>query len=379
MNAENQDHTRSPGIMQEKQLLYWTSLFTGTVEIRNGTTEHACEQLIEWWRYSAQRISKQIPEFPEDFRTTRIWREIKFVENYNIRLKPVFDGLQSGTYNLNEAVNRLRNIFSDEENRLKKWKHSLDNLEGLILWLPAFSHAREYLLASFPLGIEYSDKLCNDLIHSIRDPYPFMEAGTRSRFDENFLEFKKHYIENYGSLHEEMRHVIQNVKKEESRVDPVALRNLDLLSGLPYTDKSYLNRVNILARWIQRNQCALPVRRILERYPRCYCNFNPCSIRQSTGPASQINGIIREGIEYFRSALRKCQETIAKELKDQKPGNNITEQINALLGNGPMVPLKEQTIETLNRIIRNNQSYFQTKIRTGINGNAPQETKIPNG
>jgi len=364
MSAEKGNDSLPPETTRERHSLYWISLITGIREIQDGTIEHAHEQVMEWWQYSAERISKQIPQLPDDFRTTRIWQEIKFTDNYFIRLKPVFAALQAGTYNLNESVDQLHNIFSEEEARLKKWKHSLDNLQGLILWLPAFSHAREYVLSAFPLGIEYPDKLCKSLIESIQDTYPFLEAETRNRFDGKFLEFKKQYIEKYCSLHEDMRHVIRDVKKEELKVDPVALRNLDLMAGLQYTDKSYLNRVNILARWIRKNQCALPVPQILERYPRCYCNFNPCSIQQPTGPANQINEIIEEGIEYYRLALHRCRNMIHKEVKAQKLDKNISEQIDTLLGKGDMAPLKEQTIECLNRIIRKNPSYFQAKFRS---------------
>ena len=359
---------------QNGQSVYWISLLTGMAQFKNGTPENSREQLTEWWKYSVERISRQIPEFPEDFRTTRIWREIKFVENYLSRMKPVFAGLQAGTYNLDETVHHLRGVFSNEQNRLAKWKQSLNNLQGLVLWLPAFSHAREYLLGAFPLGVEESDRLRKSLIQSIKDPFPFLEVGTRQRFDESFLGFKKSYIECYSSLHEEMRNAIRNVKKEESKVDPVALRNLELLSGLQYTDKSYLNRVNILARWIQRNQCVLPVSRILERYPRCYCNFNPCSIRQASGPASQINAIIQEGLEYFRVVLRRCRNLILKEVNSQKPEDDIVGQIDALLGQGTMIPLKVQTIDTLNRIIRQNTSYFQAKIRSRTNSEEEPET-----
>jgi hypothetical protein len=264
---------------------------------------------------------------------------------------------------MDETIVQLRRIFSDEEQRLITWKKSLDNLQGLILWLPAFSHAREYVLAAFPLGIEYPDNLRRSLIQSIRDPYPFMNSGTRDSFEKKFLEFKKCYMENYYSLHEEMRHITRDTKREESKVDPVALRNLELLSGIQHTDQSYLNRVNILARWIQRNQCTLPVIRILDRYPRCYCNFNPSSIRHPTGPVSQINEIIHEGIGYYRRALRQSRTLIIKEIETQKLESGISKQIVALLGKDPMISLKEETIESINRIVRTNPGYFQTKFR----------------
>jgi hypothetical protein len=363
MSAEKRNTHMPPKSIKEKQYLQWASMFTGNPALRHGTFEHAMEQLVEWWCHQAERISRQIPELPEDFRTIRIWRQIKFVENYMLRLKPVFSGLQTQTLNPAEAMDHLRHIFSEEEARLAKWKQSLDNLQGLILWLPAFSHAREYLLAAFPLGTEYPDSLAQSLIRSIRDPYPFLDARTRERFDGTFLEFKKNYIENYSTLHEALRNTVRDVKKEESKVDPVALRNLDLLSGLQYTDKSYLNRVNVLAHWIKQNQCTLPVSRILERYPRCYCNFNPCSIRQPAGPVGQINAIVQEGIQTFRTALSRCRTMIQKEAKALELDEGVLAQIEAIMGNETLPPLKEQSIDSLNRIIRRHPAFFHSKIR----------------
>jgi hypothetical protein len=363
MNAENPNTSSMSD--QGESSLRWISMVTGIPELPTGATGHldsALEHLAEWWKASEEKISRFIPELPEEFRTTRIWRQIKFVENYSLRLKPIFAEMQAASHSSNGIVDRLKCVFSEEEIRLNKWKASLENLEALRRWFPAFSSAREYLLVAFPLDVEHVDTLRQSLIRSIRDPYPFLEAGTRERFDESFLKFKKSYIENYSTLHEQMRNAIRDVKKEESKVDPVALHNLSLLSRLQYTDKSYLNRINILANWIKRNQCTLPVAHILEHYPRCYCNFNPCSIRHPAGPVDQINGMVHEGIQYFRSVLDACSDKIETEAKAQSLDKTVIEQVEAFLGNGTPFPLKEQTIEGVNQIIRKNPMYFYSKI-----------------
>jgi hypothetical protein len=105
------------------------------------------------------------------------------------------------------------------------------------------------------------------------------------------------------------------------------------------------------------------VNRILDRYPRCYCNFNPCSIRQLTGPANQINEIIREGIAYYRRALCECRKLIIREIEAQAPESGVSSQVEALLGEGDMISLKEKTIESINRMVRTNPGYFQARFR----------------
>jgi hypothetical protein len=232
----------------------------------------------------------------------------------------------------------------------------------LIHWLPAFHHARDYLLSSFPLRQEHVDTLRTSLVRSVRDPYPFLEAATRNRFDENFLEFKKIYTENYRSMHEAMRNAVRDVKKEESSVDTVALKNLELLSRIQYTDKSYLNRINILATWIKSNQCTLPVAEILRHYPRCYCNFNPCMIRQPAAPAEQIKSIIREGIQYFQKVMVQCREEIEKEARLHNMDQRFCRQIDSFIENGSASRLEDQTIESVNLIFRKHPAHFHSTI-----------------
>jgi len=156
-------------------------------------------------------------------------------------------------------------------------------------------------------------------------------------------------------------------RRDEFKIDPVALRNLDLLSGLQYTDQSYLNRVKVLANWIRHNQCNLPLHQILEHYPRCYCNFNP-GIQQPAGSAAQINGVIQEGLQYFRTILRRCGHLIMLELKTQLIDDNSLKQITAALSDGPMIPLKPQSIKVLNRIIAKNTNEFLIEIRKAGEG-----------
>jgi hypothetical protein len=342
--------------------LGWISLIANTPSTPDVGEDDAREQLLKWWNYSTEGISRLHEELPEEFRTTRIWRQIKYAENYSTRLKPVFTDSAEKACSLKESEDRLRKIFSGDEDRLAQWKSILENIRGLIPWLHSFRHARDYLLASFPLRQEHADALRLSLIRSVRDPYPFLEEETRNRFDDNFLEFKNIYIANYGEMHETMRHAIRDVKKEESNVDPVALKNLELLSRLLYTDKSYLNRINILATWIKRNQCTLPVADILQRYPRCYCNFNPCLIRQPAAPVEKIKAIVRDGIRYFQTVLVQCRDRIEKEARSRNMDHGFCRQIDAFIENGSASPIEDQTIESVNQIFRKHPAYFHSAI-----------------
>ncbi len=150
----------------------------------------------------------------------------------------------------------------------------------------------------------------------------------------------------------------------------MALHNLEMLSNLHYTDKSHLNRVRIIGEWLHGSQCELPVRAILDKYPRCYCNFDPSGNTQMSALVEQINRAILDGIEYFRNALRKCSRTIIEEIKSLRVDENHARQIAALLSRGPMVPLKPRAIDILNEVIQKHATEFITEIRSCDTGRA---------
>lgn len=346
-----------------KQTLEWVALLTGDSDLRNGSIEQAQEKLIGWWMISAEELSTRLTELPEAFMTIRFRSEVKSVEGPLLVLKPIIHSLRAGTFSLTVAVNHLARNFVWDTERLLSWKRSLDNLAGLIRWLPKFSPAQEYLGAAFLLGRKDLDHLCSSLLQSTHEPCQFLEVHTRNEFDERFLEFKKSYMDYYYALHEDARQLMRGLRNDESKIDPVSLHNLEMLSGLRYTDKSYLNRVKVLARWVQGNQCSLPLRQVLERYPRCLCNFNPCSNQPPADSATRINGIIREGIEYFRTILRKCDRLILEELNDGQADDESIRQITNLLSHDSISRLKLQPIKILNGIIGKHPRAFMLEVR----------------
>lgn len=347
----------------QNRALEWAATITSQPEVKDKNAEYAHSALIMWWTHSVEGPSKKLPDFPEPFRTTRFRKEIRFIESPLAALRPAFDSLRAGESSFFEAMDHVGRNFAWDEERLLRWKEGMESLAALTLWLPAFTNALDYLTTAFSLGREEIDQSREALLGSSSEPYHFLEAQARHEFDEEFLKFKKGYMDAYYFLHEDALHIVTGFKKDEIKIDPVLLRNLDLLSGLQYMDKSYLNRVKLLAKWVQRNQCNLPVRQILERYPRCYCNFNPSSHQQPADSAAQINGIIRAGIEYFRTLLRRCGHLIMVESGAQRIEDHMLQPITALLSDGPMIPLKPQTIKVLNRIISKYPNEFLAEIR----------------
>ena len=352
----------------ESEAIRIAALLAGLEGREAKDTDLVRNRLLEWWKSVLETetaaLSVKARSLPDSLRTTRFWREVKLVENHLQDAKPFLASFRRGESSLRDAMEEMLRCFSGDEKRLLEWRESLQDIAGLIRWLPGFEQARDYALAAFSLGVERLDGQRASLLDSITQPHCFVAPAGRERFDREFLDFKKDYVDYYNSAHEEALNIVTAPKEAAQKVDARALQNLELLSNLLYTDKSYLNRVRILGKWILRNQCLLPVREILERYPRCYCNFNPAGNRELAESAAQINTLIEEGIEYFRGALRKCSRAIIDDLRRMKLDDFHCVQIAALLSREALLPLKPETIEILNKIIAKHSSDFLTALRS---------------
>ncbi len=352
--AEAPDRTRA---------LLWASLVTGLPDLKYRNPEEVEANLLQWWAGSGEKIYRKLPDFPEPFRTTRFRREIRFIISPLSAMAPAFDSLRAGESSFWETMAHIGRSFGWDMEKLRRWKRGMEDLAGLAAWTRSFLPARDYLAAAFPLGREEIDSERESLLERIDASHRFIAEPARREFDAGFLAFKRRYVEAYFALHEDALHVVGGDRRDEIRIDPVSLRNLDLLSGLQHMDKRYLNRVKLLAKWVQRNQCSLPLREILETYPRCYCNFNPCSRQQPADAAALIHATIQEGIEFFRTHLRRCGHLIMVEVQAQKVEDHVLQPITALLSDGPMVPLKPHSIRLLNRIISKYPNEFVAEFR----------------
>ncbi len=340
----------------------------GLEEPKDHGSAFVLEWILDWWDGVLETenalFSAREQPLPDCLRTTRFWHEVKPVINQVQMAKPVLESLRRGQTTLVNAMRDVLGLFGGDEERLLAWRQSLRDLAGLTKWLPRFETAREYILEAFPLGEGDLDRKRSALLESVHQPHRLLQPSAREKFDADFREYKKGYVDCYHSVHEDALGIVGAPKEAERSVDARALQNLETLSNLLYTDQSYLNRVRILGKWILRNQCQLPVRDILEGYPRCYCNFHPAGNRELAQSAAQINALIQEGIEYFRGALRRFSRTIIEEVLALKVDDFHSRQIAALLSRGPLIPLKTRTIEILNRIIESHSTEFLTTLHS---------------
>ena len=359
-----QAESRIRGPAEERLALRWAACLCGRESTAGLSLPAAKNQILAW---AAADLDIQTDVFavmrqplPEHFVTTRFLHAARSLEVNLENVRKVMLDLNRAEVDFVGAMTRIAQHFQSDEVRLLEWKERIRDAPQFRDWLPGFRRAAAYLGDSLPTPSERLETIRRELDKLCAEPHRFLEARERQRFDSGFEDFKKGYIDYYYAAHEDTVHIVGNQEKMESKLDSIALRNLELLSDINHADRSYLNRVRALGKWVQAHQCSLPVREILALHPRCYCNFNPMGSGHLAESVNQMNDAIRQGIDHFRSILRRSRMIIIQELKDMRIDDHHAKQIAALLSRGPMMPLRQHSIDILNAVIRRHTDSFLT-------------------
>jgi hypothetical protein len=349
---------------EERLALRWATLLCGQESMAGLSPPAAKNQLLAWAAAHLESrsalLSSRLQPLPEPFLTTRFLNATKSLDADLERIRAIVRDLSRGETDYTGAMTRLMQNFQGDEARLIQWRDRAADLPRFKNWLAKFQVSHAYLCDALPTAVERLEEIKKQLVQLCAEPHRFLDACERERFDRGFAEFKTGYIDCYYAAHEDTVHILGNQERMESKVDAMALRNLELLSELDHADKGYLNRVRALGKWVHAHQCELPVREILLRHPRCYCNYNPTGSRHLAESVDQMNEGIRQGIDHFRSILRRSRMILIQELKAMKADDHLSKQIAALLSRGPMIPLKQQSVDILNAVIKKHPEAFLT-------------------
>jgi hypothetical protein len=339
------------------------ALLTGLDEIRCMMPEEAEIRFREWWvsgpAANCVLLAERLDSLPESFVTVHFHNRTRPLAGRLSSLTATIERLWKNEVTFVGAMSRIAGECMPGQDTDMPWHRFVDELASLMRWLPAFEQACEYVRSAFPSGDPSIDRARNSMLAAIEKPVRFLAAEERDSFDRCFLEFKTHYAENYARAHEQTVAMTIGTSSESGGLDTNALRNLEILSGFAQADRGCLERVRAIAAWLKNHHCALPVRRILDRYPRCYCNFLPGGDLKLQIPVADLNAMIRDGVEGIRNSLRRCSTAIVAELKSLGISESDTRQVVALLGQGLVLDLRPRTIEVLNAIIQRQPSRFQ--------------------
>jgi len=360
--GNNPEMPRPPAPVEERLAIRWADLLGGHADSSTRTLNAAESRFVAWASSHLEagqgHFAATAPPVIEPLCTTGFMGAIATLQGHMDRVRELFQLLQNAEIDFTVCMTRISQMFQGDESRWLQWKILVDDLPRFRRWLPGFEAASRYLSDAFPTPLEPLQNLRKGLAAAIADPQRFLDPAAREAFDRDFAEFREGYADYYYAAHEDSVHIVGNPERMESRLDAVTLRNLELLSELDGADRSCLNRARAVGKWLQAQQCNLPVREILKDHPRCYCNFNPMERRRLSEAVDLMAATIIRGIEHFRAILRNGRIVIIRELETLAVDDACSRPIAALLSRGPMVSLNQKAISVLNTVLRKHPEAF---------------------
>jgi signal transduction histidine kinase len=269
----------------------WAGLLTG-ISGNASDPETLRNEFLAWWdtaaRPQVEMLSTPTQLFPENFLTTRVWSRFGFFRAHLLAMRSVVERIRSEPDFVAQGVAQIAGQFSFDEARARDWVAILNSITGLKLWLPFLTPAREYVVTSFWSRDPQVDALRTKLANALEEPHRFFTPEARAEFDRDFLEFRRSYTELYRSAHEEINSLL------ESDDLTSALRNLERLAGLEHSTRNSLSRIRLFAAGALPKSCKLPVAKILQTSPRCYCNFNPAEKERLLFVADRFRQLVED-------------------------------------------------------------------------------------
>ncbi|NWG12330.1 MAG: hypothetical protein HXY20_02210 [Acidobacteria bacterium] len=313
-------------------------------------------RVIGWWEAGAgdncRIVAEKLASLPEPFMTVAFHNRTRAFAAGLATVRSAFDRYGRNELTYSEAMFQIGVHFSREGHEGRSWIDSMNDIAALMRWQPTYERACDYVRGAVLTGDADADRLRSSLIGLMKQPHRFLESAERDRFERTFMEFKQRYANAYSRAHEETVGEVPGSTAGLSGIDRVALQNLQLLSQIAGTDRTQLTQVRLILAWRRARRCPLPARAILEQKPRCCCNFVPAAVFSVQASATELNRTVREGIEHLRAELRARRRTIIANLEAEGADENDARQVAALLSRGPVIPLRQRTIEILNAVLK---------------------------
>ncbi len=264
---------------------------------------------LKEWRVLG--LAQRFDALPDACLTTRVWKAEAEVHRSFSRAAVALESEAAGRLTLEEALLRVAGAFRNSAETLARHTRTLEDLCGFIETVAARDHARAYLAAAEPTGIDELETARRELLGLAHDSNNFLEAERRERFERLWREWRARYGEHYAALHdktvgqEAWREALQDLRRAERWREFESLARLPVLSGQVWRQAEALLRI------ADEPRCRLDVRRLLAGQPACACQFRPSRAAELSELPQELEALMERGLAVYRRTLLMLGTTLA--------------------------------------------------------------------
>ncbi|CAN5834498.1 hypothetical protein BH20ACI4_BH20ACI4_20260 [soil metagenome] len=305
----------SSRVYSNKRLTEWANTLTGADQFKAIDTpeEHqsiqtALETWLKDWR--SARMLERFDELPDEILNTRMWRiSINAAKTFGTVAETV-KAVADGFIQLDEALHRIADAFSDSEEDFIERAQDLVVLEDFINGAQQREKIWSYLAVSEPTQDETIENYREKLLQMLDETYHNPSDALNKQMENLWQMFHDRFAEHFAVKHD----TVMKSHHLQEQFDAI-LRSDDWwefenLSHFPVFHQRFWDEAGKNCRQFRELDCRFDVRAILKTHPFCACSFNLTQI----GEWEKLPANLRETIQRGRESYRRTLSTVSSSL-----------------------------------------------------------------
>lgn len=277
--------------------------------------ESARAALAEWLaEWESLRLSGRFESLADAALTTRVW---KMETNVRRRFGAAAEAVRAhagGEATLEECLERVAESFDDSHERHAEASRDFDALAQYVEHYATRAHARAYLTAAEPTGVDEVEIARRELLAIAGDRDALFDAALNERFKRLWTEFRARYSEHYAAAHDALNGPGAGRRALDALLMSDRWREFETLSRLPFVGGRHLRAARELLRRAEAPRCELPVRELLAAQPACACAFSLARADAQASLPRELSELCEMGLKSYRRTLALLARPLADAL-----------------------------------------------------------------
>lgn len=301
----------------KEKLARWVQLLTGDrtiVSIDGDENQEAALKAVEIWLadWRSARLLDRYGELPDDILNDRTWRLYSNLERTFGSAAKTAEMAADRSMPLGEALNRIADVFADDERHVEQRRRDVSDLEEFILGASLREKIWKYLAICEPTGdadVEWCRKLLTKALdQSAANPTQEANVEIKALWETFHQIFTEHFAERHDAV----------MRSRDLKVRFEAVTNSDewwefeSLARIPLFSQVHWREAQRIKRHARQLECRFDVRKMLEEHPFCACSYNQSTRRELALLPETMQAVVEAGRSGFRDVLAMLRDVISE-------------------------------------------------------------------
>ncbi|MEO6590145.1 MAG: hypothetical protein ABIP06_12665, partial [Pyrinomonadaceae bacterium] len=337
----------SSKVYSSKRLTEWAKILTGEenfTAIDTPEDRQSIQSALETWLsdWKAAQMLERFNELPDEILNTRMWRLSVNAEKTFGAVADTVKAVSDGFIQLDEALHRTADAFSDSEEDFFERTQDLVVLEDFINGSRQREKIWSYLAVSEPTQDERIESCREKLLQRLDETYHNPSDALNREMENLWQTFHERFAEHFAIKHDLVMksHHLQEQFDEILRSDD--WWEFENLSHFQIFHQRFWNEAEKDCRQFRELDCRFDVRAILKTHPFCACSFNLTQIGEWEKLPANLRETIVRGRASYRRTLMMVREVLIPVLEQLAETKNEFSEPAQTLGKyfkeGKMLP-----------------------------------------